>query len=1611
MKQKQIKKLMLVSLFCVALAALLALSALAADAVSGNFTYTESGYGERNIEWQYDGAGTLTVKDATDSANNASTMMKQITQNADFQNFATEHGSEVTALYIDNVNSNFAHNYVLGHNGCGYSWATNGEAKTYLPIDYYCPNIVTVWYKNCTDLGSRDYMFVGMEKLTTMMIGSDEPITGEIHLEKVTKLNSNYLFYGDYAIKKIYFPTDREVPGLTEWKDAAVTYCTSLVEIVLPQVTIIRGNPSFGNLYNLTKIEIPSTCKKIYCEGGADLFRSCGKLTTIILNEGLEEIGKLAFKGAAITSITIPSTVTSIDSTAFDTSKVKNITFNGNDANVLLAAGFAKDATITTSSYSVLVALKAAGYTTVTSTEPAPALSGSVTQLDGTNKNIFEFCFDETAGTLTVTATSLDNAWYACPINALLASEDFKNAATIAGKSVKTLIFGGDNFATMSGTQIAALNSYCPNIEKVIFPISVYRIGGGSQSFSGMTKLKALTVSGKETVDYIDFTNFGTNNGYLTASDGNIPNNIFNGCSSITKVVLPAETGLPFNNTSHDSEPGVVKSSTPGSNFRYMTYIPTGMFEGCTSLSDINFPAWIKGFNANSFKNCTSLKRISISSNVEFIDSTAFEGSGVTEILFTGTNAQLIIDAFGSRASSITVYTDNSTAAAALEAAGFTVASYLSSLTYSGTTVEQTSYGSYKQYSWFFSGETRTLGIKRIDSNENDDCFIPIATLLATPEFISQVAEFGDYVETIEFANLSILKGQLAQLNSYCPNLKRVILSMSSIKLAGNSGNGGGLFSGCKSLEIVCTTGNEDINYVDFSKVTHLGSNGVTCLDGYLKNSSAIKKVVLPETKGLHFNDGSGNVNGTDILADPAGFYYVTYIPTSMFEGCSSLETVNLPSWVTGFKANAFKNCTSLKLLVLESESLEVSGVDATAFEGCENLTILCKNEAVAAALNAVLPTSCKAVCMSRGMSLEGFAVRVNGYNGLRTHFSFNESANSELTGLTLVEYGTLAGTKENFEAAGDALIDTTTLSAANKIVKTVVFDGTDHHAKARQNTDGSWEFTVAIVNFDEERYDSEIRMYGYEIWEDSDGKRTVIYTMSDNPTYKDLSLSKVTIGYVTKGGGAEYLSASSDSPMWTIITKSAYKAINAGDDITGYLVADPTDSLYNYAIYATSAESATLGDFGFTGTDKKLCRGYIYGSGVTGLATAADYPLSVSVGPYYKGDEDMAQHPQGSATDGEYLYVSFTGMIVKVRLSDGKVMGRLKCPNNSLSAHIGDITYYDGYLYGSLGGWGMDKCYICMIDVNSFKEDEDIGAESMYVAYLPEGKGFSGSSSIASEYALSDGSAKYGIGGIDGIAVGNIPGCGYIDESGVSHTDNEKYLLVAFSGGVENDDTSITDDYYDNDNYMIGAFSISEIQANKKLASEAFENSETATASKVTSKYRMFIYTGACRYGAQTLAVDLDTGDYILNMYDRLSDSPYPSNSSSKYSVFVIDGSKKLTYKEIEVGQSSSNAAAQERAKLYLEDGKYPTELFMTFKCTCELCDIESHEAVAYGDTGYAVKFCKNTLGSYSNGCTSLGDGYYYLTTISGDDHKDGWTATTTRAKLVKDFGSWYYK
>ena len=71
-------------------------------------------------------------------------------------------------------------------------------------------------------------------------------------------------------------------------------------------------------------IDIPSTVKRIY----SNSFGSCINLKKLTLNEGLEEIGAMAFWDArSLESVVIPSTVTTIGEYAFaDCRNLKSVT-------------------------------------------------------------------------------------------------------------------------------------------------------------------------------------------------------------------------------------------------------------------------------------------------------------------------------------------------------------------------------------------------------------------------------------------------------------------------------------------------------------------------------------------------------------------------------------------------------------------------------------------------------------------------------------------------------------------------------------------------------------------------------------------------------------------------------------------------------------------------------------------------------------------------------------------------------------------------------------------------------------------------------------------------------------------------------------------------------------------------------------------------------------------------------------------------------------------------------------------------------------------------------------------------------------------------------------
>ena len=67
--------------------------------------------------------------------------------------------------------------------------------------------------------------------------------------------------------------------------------------------------------------------------------------------------------------------------------------------------------------------------------------------------------------------------------------------------------------------------------------------------------------------------------------------------------------------------------------------------------------------------------------------------------------------------------------------------------------------------------------------------------------------------------------------------------------------------------------------------------------------------------------------------------------------------------------------------------------------------------------------------------------------------------------------------------------------------------------------------------------------------------------------------------------------------------------------------------------------------------------------------------PKSVFSGVYKSGS-----HVQGIATDGEFMYFSFTTFLLKTDMK-GNPVGSV----NGLLGHLGCIAYDSGYIYGSL--------------------------------------------------------------------------------------------------------------------------------------------------------------------------------------------------------------------------------------------------------------------------------------------------------------------------------------
>lgn len=234
--------------------------------------------------------------------------------------------------------------------------------------------------------------------------------------------------------------------------------------------------------------------------------------------------------------------------------------------------------------------------------------------------------------------------------------------------------------------------------------------------------------------------------------------------------------------------------------------------------------------------------------------------------------------------------------------------------------------------------------------------------------------------------------------------------------------------------------------------------------------------------------------------------------------------------------------------------------------------------------------------------------------------------------------------------------------------------------------------------------------------------------------------------------------------------------------------------------------------------------------------------PKSVFSGAFKSGS-----HVQGIATDGKYMYFSFTTFLLKTDM-EGRAVGSV----GGLLGHLGCIAFDGGFVYGSLEykndsiGRGIlnnlnsqaklpDAFYIACFDTEKIDRMNMDARRDGVLSVVCLGD-------VCEDYSFEG--HRYGCSGIDGITC-----CDYVA--------NEHSVFVAYGiyGDTERDD---------NDNQVILRFSADKVKSNlRPLCQESAEN-----ISSIRADEKIFVFTGNTTYGIQNLEYDPYLNKMIAAVY-----------------------------------------------------------------------------------------------------------------------------------------------
>lgn len=813
--------------------------------------------------------------------------------------------------------------------------------------------------------------------------------------------------FGSYCLQFTLALTGIVIPeGVTNLGFQAFKACSNLTTIKLPKSLTTIGNPSglvFDGCSGLANGQFIIDDLEWWCSLDirgcfsnplyyAKKFYSAPdvEVTNLVIPEGVTSICADAFNGCeGITSVTLPSTLTAIGSSAFAKTNIESVAI---PASVTEIGGSAFE--------------YCAKLTSVTIPEGVTTIGGSAFARSGLTSltlpstitsmsQSFYGCADLATLTLTPGITSLGGSFYNCP---KLTTVNIPGSVKEVGSSDFSRCMGLETVTLNEGTEKVSFNtcdllatinfpstikeiyfSYCPSLETVTLQEGVTRIGG----FEGCTGLKQINIP--STVTYVgtfkdcnalekviiadiaswcNARHYEANHYGPTLKAGKLYFGTVDNNEEITNLVIP-EGVKTIKSCSFYSLPNITSVTIPSS----LTSWEWQAFYGCTGVTDVWCLAdpitlsWSE--SENNFKAEKETQMHVLEADLwssKFPDANATFVGDLTQVSYTATAT---VDAFDKAAN----FTGATKALANVFDAetgegkgifggnltGIADNAFAGSTTLTGITVPDgvTTIGAHA-----FDGCTAlaTITLPKTVTLFNNNAFAGLDNItdvwcIADPEALTwdgtgfkdgkqtvmHVMVADDWTTKFPDANVTF-QGDMTRFR-YTAMSKDTKSFYETDNFVGatemvqhdyntETGEGSVIFKGIVTgLEYRTFYRNELLTSIIIPTT-------VTEMKDYIFNGcSKLTTVSLPNTITSMGGSNFSQCTSLTTVNIPTS---LNAIPSSTFYKCSSLADIDIPVTITDIGSSAFSNCTGLTNIFIPAT---VTQIGSHAFEDCTNLT------------------------------------------------------------------------------------------------------------------------------------------------------------------------------------------------------------------------------------------------------------------------------------------------------------------------------------------------------------------------------------------------------------------------------------------------------------------------------------------------------------------------------------------------------------------------------------------------------------------------------------------------------------------------------------------------